>query len=343
MNTCSFSFVVDQTTRPAIVSAVKSEIRSWISSSPFLDLLAMYHAQIDVNEELNTLLPKLEEFSNRWDFRRMAREQGVAADDNLRHGAGAARWLSAEAGLSPDLEERVLEDAKRLGMIVAEDPRKKEYDYILVLGGARLSCKLRSERAAEVIRAGIATKAIGLLGAARPVAETEREATDSYAPGAKDEFDLMVAGAHSAFGPTSSLFSEERNDDPSEPNRGWIDQRFEIDFGGNPVRFVAVSAPSSDPQKRRANSADTIIFFLKRVDVQPGARLLLITSQIYVPYVQLEALRTVAVPHGIYVETIGFPGDRMPSVQGLTNTNNYLQEVRSAIQAARRFCTEYPN
>jgi hypothetical protein len=296
-----------------------------------------------VTGELSHVLEQLEQFSDRWDFRRIARERGAATDDNVRQGSGAARWLTADTGLSSELQERVLEDAKELGMVIAEGPKRNEYDYILVLGGARLSCELRSIRAAEVIRSGVATSAVGLLGAARPIADTEREATDTYAPGAKDEFDLMIAGAHSAFGDQEENVAVDREDCPADPNRAWIDKRFEIDLHGMRTKFIAVSAPSSDPSKRRANSADTIEFFLKRVAVSRRAYLLLITSQIYVPYVQLEALRTVAVPHEVYVETIGFPGDRMPAIQGLTSTNNYLQEVRSAIQAARRFCAEYPN
>jgi hypothetical protein len=84
------------------------------------------------------------------------------------------------------------------------------------------------------------------------------------------------------------------------------------------------------------------MFFLKREDVRPKSTLLLVTSQIYVPYTQLEALRTVGLPHELLVETIGFPSDRMPALQGLSNANHYLQEIRSTIQAARRFCQAYP-
>jgi hypothetical protein len=343
MNTVDSSFVVNAPSRSEAIRTVKTQIRAWIGSPPFLDLLSIYSGNPEIEGDLNGALVRLEQFSDRWDFRRIAREQGAATDDNLRHGSGAARWLSAETGLSSEIQERVVEDARQLGLIIADDPKEKVYEYALVLGGARLSCELRSRRAAEVIRSGVSIGTVGLLGAARPISDSEREATDTYAPGARDEFDLMLAGARSAFGATEKNVSEERYDHPTELNLGWIDKRFEIDCDGSAVHFIAVSAPSSDPSRRRANSADTIKFFLERVRVQKGASLLLITSQIYVPYIQLEALRTVAIPHNLYVETIGFPGDRMPAIQGLTSTNNYLQEIRSAIQAARRFCAEYPS
>jgi hypothetical protein len=190
-----------------------------------------------------------------------------------------------------------------------------------------------------MMRRGVRADTVALLGAARPVADSERDATDTYAPGAADEFDLIVAGAQQAFGFDTSPMHEERHDDTA--NRSWVVRRRKAAFDGQSLDIVAVSAPSSDPL-RRANSADTILFFLDHEGIRTGSSLLLITSQIYVPYVQLEALRTVAIPRNLLVETIGFPSNRMPALQGLSNANHYLQEIRSAIQAARRFCKAYP-
>lgn len=201
---------------------------------------------------------------------------------------------------------------------------------------------LRPLRAAEVIRSGVTTDIVGLLGAPRPIPKSERDATDTYAPGAMDEFDLIVAGGQQALGFDARRFDEQRYDSPTNPNLGWVIRRFEATLDGRSFPVVAVSAPSSDAERRRANSADTLTFFLDRQHVPQNARILLITSQIYVPYLQLEALRTVAIPRKLIVETIGFPGDRMPELHGLSNPNHYLQEIRSTIQAARRFCEAYP-
>lgn len=324
------------------IATTKRKIETWLRSVPFTDLLNLYRADVDLQGPLEQVVARLELFSDMWDFRRIARMRGQAADDNLAKGLGSARWLSAETGLSPEDQARVLADVNQLGLVHAQDPSKERYDYALVLGGARLSCLLRSQRAAEVMRSGVRVDKVGLLGAARPVSDTERDATDTYAPGAIDEFALMIAGAKQAFGLDSDRYTEDRNDDRENPNLSWIVRRFESRFLDRDVEFIAVSAPSSAPVERRANSADTLQFFLDQQHVSPGSRLLLITSQIYVPYVQLEAIRTVAIPRSIFVETIGFPGDRMPTLQGLSNTNHYLQEVRSTLQAARRFSRAYP-
>jgi len=324
------------------VKTVRSKIRSWITSSWMSDLVVMFGGAVPSADNLDESLERLETFSARWDFRRMARDRGAPTDDQLRQGAGSARWLSTATGLSEDQEVRIVEDATRLGLVHGQEPIFLSYEYVVVLGGARLSCQLRPLRAAEIVRSGVDVGRIALLGAARPVAESERDATDTYAPGATDEFDLIVAGAVQAFGFSASVFHEERHDDPDNRNLSWIVRHYDAVTAGRPLHIVAISAPSSDPLRRRANSADTLLFLIEREKIVRGSKLLLITSQIYVPYVQLEALRTVALPQHLLVETIGFPGDRMPPLQGLSNANHYLQETRSAIQAARRFCQAYP-
>lgn len=322
--------------------AVRREIEAWIKSAPLIELVELFGDQLDPRKPLDDLLSFLESFSDQWDFRRRARERNLPADDNLAQGVGAARWLTKPTDLTPDVQEDVLRLARDLGLVRALDPRRSGYDYCLVLGGARLSCKLRPLRAAEVIRAGVRIDKIALLGAARPVADTEREATDTYAPNAVDEFDLAIKGGQAAFGFNDSEYAEERHDDSSNSNLNSITRRFKATLDHRPLEIMAVSAPSSDPTARRANSADTLKFFFDSEKLSPRSAVLLITSQIYVPYVQLEALRTIGLPREIEVETIGFPGDRMPELQGMVGPNNYLQEIRSAIQAARRFCLAYP-
>ena len=69
--------------------------------------------------------------------------------------------------------------------------------------------------------------------------------------------------------------------------------------------------------------------------------MLLVTSQIYVPYQQLEAIRMLGLPYGLSLETIGFPNDWSAGLQGLQKPENYLQEIRSVLQSAGRLLTKY--
>lgn len=58
---------------------------------------------------------------------------------------------------------------------------------------------------------GIKPKAIMMLSGARPIAESEKSVIDTYAKGAKTEFDLICKGAEQCFGLTK--FEEERHRD----------------------------------------------------------------------------------------------------------------------------------
>jgi hypothetical protein len=336
------TFQIEPSIDVALAMAIRAKIRAWITSRWLADLISQFGGQTPLRGSTDEILVGLEAFSERWDFRRIARERGAVTDDASREGQGSARWLSATTGLAHDVEGRIIDDAGHLGLVRGQKPARSSYDYMVVLGGARLSCKLRPDLAVETMQAGTHVGEVVLLGAARPVADSERDATNTYAPGAADEFDLIIAGAQQALGFDQSAYEETRHDDSDSRNLSWVVKRFTTLFGGRDLRIVAMSAPSSDPLHRRANSADTMMFFLKREDVRPKSTLLLVTSQIYVPYTQLEALRTVGLPHELLVETIGFPSDRMPALQGLSNANHYLQEIRSTIQAARRFCQAYP-
>ena len=77
--------------------------------------------------------------------------------------------------------------------------------------------------------------------------------------------------------------------------------------------------------------------FFKHVKVTAGSKFLLVTSQIYVPYQELEAIRTVALKYDVTIETVGFPPEWTGSGQGMVYVSNYLQEIRSTIQSAHRF------
>lgn len=307
-----------------------------------MELVAMFEGQIDFGLDLNRLAAELEVFSSRWDFRRKARANGRAADDDSHASEGAARWLMTEAETDPGAARRILEYSRQLGLVDAQRPSRSAYDCIAVLGGARLSCKLRPELAADVIRSGVKTTLVALLGAARPIPDSERDATDTYAPGATDEFGLLLAGGEGPLGFSGHTYVEDQSDDLTNANLSWVSRRYKGSVGGHPVSVLALSAPSSDPGKRRANSADTLQFMIAQAGFAPSAAILLVTSQIYVPYVQLEAIRVVTMPHKILVETIGVPSVSMPQLQGLATPNNYLQEVRSTIQAAQRFCVLFP-
>lgn len=134
---------------------------------------------------------------------------------------------------------------------------------------------------------------------------------------------LINAGAEQVFQLEGKYIEEGYHHRNS--NLDWALRKYMVGSGRAPV--ISLSGPSSDPDKRRANSSDTYKFFIQKKNVKPGTKLLLVTSQIYVPYQQIEAVRTLAEPYGLYIETVGFPTEWSIKLQGMMEPANYLQEI----------------
>jgi len=306
----------------------------WLRSPSLASLVKSFGSEIPSHFTTANLGSWLLDFSERWDFRKLQRE-ALAEDTGER-----SRWLITGSSLTESQRSAVQEAARELGLIGMEIPSANSYDFVWVLGGARLSCLLRPRFAAHlIIEHALQCGAIALLASARPVSSTEREATDTYAPEAETEFDLINRGAEIAFN-LSPSFTEERHEDAANTNLNWIIRRYDR-TEGLPL-MLSMSAPSPEPETRRANSADTYEFFFGNMQVPRHSTILLITSQIYVPYQQLEAIRTVALRHDVVVETVGFPVEWSGNLQGMNEPSNYLQEIRSTIQSANRFFGAFP-
>jgi hypothetical protein len=316
------------------VQRMYETLDEWLRSPALASLITSFGSEIPSHLTTVDLGAWLLDFSEQWDFRKL--QEGTLAEDTGER----SRWLITDTSLTQSQRSIVMEAARELGLIGMGFPGKNAYDFVWVLGGARLSNLLRPRFAAHLLTEhALQCGGIALLASGRPVSSTERHATDTYAPEAETEFDLINRGAEIAFNMPPS-FTEERYDDAKTRNHSWIIRRY--DKTGDFPPILSMSAPSSEPETRRANSADTYEFFFDNVQVPPGSSLLLITSQIYVPYQQLEAIRTVALRHNVVLETVGFPLDWNGDLQGMNQPGNYLQEVRSTIQSANRFFSAFP-
>lgn len=296
-----------------------SKCYEWINIPELEVLVEQFGSKIPQNLEAKERLSWLVDFSEAWDFRRA---QNGAFDPKTRE---KARWLVDNATLSGEQISTAINTARRLGMVTCTLPVQTAYDYILVLGGARMSCLFRMKYAKELCENhGITVKGIIGLTGMRPIADSERSATDTYALDASTEFDLMCASAQNVFEVTRVKTLKQTTGE--NINSSWAITQYK---GSVPITVLA--APSSEPDKRRANTADTFTFLEEQMDIQSGKRLLLVTSQIYVPYQQLEAIRILGLAYGHNVETVGFPREWSANMQGLQTAANYLQEIRSTL------------
>lgn len=304
------------------ISEISKMVKDWFSTPELIELIRSFGGNYISDATLEKQIGKLLEFSDVWDFRNKQKKEPGSSEN--------ARWTIADNGLNEKQKNLTLDAAKKLGLIGCTVPSRKEYDYIFVLGGARMSCLFRMRYAKEICNQyGVFAKSIVGLSGMREIMESERHATDTYAPDARTEFDLMVSAVEKVFG---SLEIMERQGHISEnSNESWALLRYSYN-----IPIILLAAPSGEPDKRRANTADTFSFFRECFDIEEGKNILLVASQIYVPYQQLEAIRMLGIPYKLSIETIGFPNEWSSELQGLQKPENYLQEIRSVLQSAGR-------
>ncbi|WP_432972324.1 hypothetical protein [Dactylosporangium sp. CA-233914] len=218
---------------------------------------------------------------------------------NFRGRLGGAERDRVRVDLPPRLAAAALAAAGDLGLTGAIDPPQEQYAHVLVLGGMARACLQRTEHAAHLA----ATRAFGTitaLGSLRPLGPEERVVPG--VEGCATEADALAAGLRL--------------------------QGLEPD--------VSV-APPRDPGAPRANTADTYEHWAARANPRPDERILVVTSPIYVPFQHCDAIRILALRYRCGIDTVGFDPRRAttPQPPGASGADRYLQEIRSAIRAAR--------
>ena len=286
-------------------------------------LVEKFNGKIPLTASMEEKLCWLCEFSERWDFRA---KQKAAFDSKTGE---RARWMIDDTVLNEEQERAAMAATHSLGLVDIVQPMKSSYDVVLVLGGARMSCLCRTRYAGELLQQQkIAAKSLVGLAGMRPILESERSATDTYAKDAATEYDLMCRAMEQVF---NIVQIEHMEGDTDNINSAWA----LTEYGGHPA-ITVLAAPSTELDKRRANTADTFLFWQDKKAAGAGKSILIVTSQIYVPYQQLEAARILGMQYGHSVETVGFPREWSGNMQGLQTAANYLQEIRSVLQSMKK-------
>ncbi|MGR6320878.1 hypothetical protein Q2K19_21380 [Micromonospora soli] len=293
-------------------------VGAWVDSPPLRALVGHFGGDWPAGD-VPAVLAGLDEFSARhWDFRE-----------------GRERPEAREPDFDPATIRLVLDSAAALGLVRAAPPALPGYAHLLVLGGLAHACLRRTAYAAHLVRtvAGVSGE-VAVLGSFRMLSAAEsRMLADAGVSGCATEVDALDAGVRAAFGVTTP--SEETGDDADHPHRAWSSRTYRP-AGSPPVRVLA--APSSEPDRRRAHTADTQRFWAEHVRLATGDGVLMVTAPIYVPFQHCDALRTLAVPYGCGIDTVGVD----PALTGLARVpeptltpGRYLQEIRSAIRSMR--------
>jgi hypothetical protein len=293
-------------------------IAAWLLSPPLRALVTRFGGTVP-DGPTGDVLAVLDDFSARhWDFR-----------------GGRERPEAREPDLDAVTVAQVRDTARALGLVDPVRPARTRYTHLLVLGGLAHACLRRTAYAAHLLRTGTDVDGeVAVLGSGRPLSDAERATVATAGLGhARTESDALAAGVRAAFGVDRPAWEDGRAH--PDPHRAWSSRTYRP-AGGPPVRVL--SAPSGDPAVRRAHTADTQRFWAGRVALSPGDTLLLVTAPVYVPFQHCDALRTLAVPYGCRVETVGVdPAAAGPAgwPEPTPTPGRYLQEIRSAIRSLR--------
>lgn len=321
-----------------IAADVRVEIEAWATHPALAELVGMFGGAIPPELGLAARLAWLDEFSTVWDYRGRAR--AGAGRVHSQDAAGAVRWLIPRLDVPAAQLEKILALTDQLGLIGESVPKGTEFDYILVIGGGRYTNRLRVRYAREMA-SGRRIGHIVLAAASRELMDSERDAVAVVAPQARTEFDLLVAAAGEALGLDTRELQEHARGRVDRPH--WDKAVYRLAPDGNELGapVTLLETPSPDPENRRANSGDTYTFAAQTVGMQ-GSTCLLVTGQPVVPYLHFEALRTLALPFGIRLESAGFGVERYNRLGELDEQHpaKILQEARSAIRSARAVAEE---
>ncbi len=297
------------------------QMAKWVNSEALSTMVSAFGKEIP-NLPLREKIEWLNEFANEWDYRKKQANQGE-------------RWNVTEDPIAQTNSTIILECTKELGLYDIDFPLEVP-DYILPLGGARLSNYARPEKAKEIIdKMDIQSKTIVALSGTRPINEVERPFLEEYAPDAATEYEAISQGMEKVFTLTEGKYSEEHSRNENI-NLEWALREYDEKYNGS--KIISLAAPSTDPA-RRANSQDTFMFFLEKFNITKGDRLLLVTSCIYVPF-QLLRFMDLAIEKEFYVDCIGIKNDDKKGT-AFSQTTNYCQETKAAINAIKSLADKW--
>ncbi|MFB9659737.1 hypothetical protein ACFQS3_08205 [Glycomyces mayteni] len=295
------------------------DVAAWVESAPMAALLRRYGGSLP-GTGTATDLAYLEAFSAvHWDFR-----------------AGRERHETEPQPLAPEQEAAVTDAALALGLGAELKPRLEHYTHVLVLGGLVASCLFRTRFAAEILAAGTSADHVTGVGGFRPLGDADLESARlSGLHCGAFEIDAIEASLKRAFGIEGRPHIAEGGDPHREPGRSWKVATYEH----GPMSVRAVAAPSSIPDRRRADTVDTCRFWADEVaDLAPGDSVLVVTSAPYTAFQHCDAIAHMGLPYGVAIDTVGIDPAVLPEphFRKAHTASGYLQEIRSAIRSMRR-------
>jgi hypothetical protein len=239
---------------------------------------------------------------------------------------GVERNMAATAHFTASQEDAIRDAVDCLGLAQPSKPVRNHFDYTVILGGLIRACVTRPRYASRIASSGVTSAQTLALGGFRPLGGNEIEIASALGISAENEFTAMVEGVKMAYPGSGDVTLETsalevpHNDDYAIASFSHSD-------------VLVVAAPSSEPERRRANTADTFAWWASRDEGWSGKTVLVITNPIYVPYQSAAVIQTLALPFGADVEVVGIDAAAadLGTYTQVFGIGNYVQEIRSSI------------
>ena len=220
---------------------------------------------------------------------------------------------------------------RELGLVDINRPLRDDYSRILVLGGSLGACRSRTAAAAEWVTPSV--RRVDGLSCYRPINPAERRAS-AFQSSFDTEFGVLSDAFASVFGLTGQpedLFHGDRN-----LNRISCVRTFP--GSGGDCSFHVFAAPSTQPEERRADTGDTLRFYLQQTPPDSSDSLLAVTNNRHCngQFLQLAYdLCREGVP--VRLDVIGCSSDKDVTRVDQYDPYLYLQELIRILDWIDRF------
>jgi hypothetical protein len=303
---------------------VESALKEWASSPPLRALAKASGWAWPEETGTAALLSRLAELSSDWDFRAQRERNFIESDPAETNGR-----------VIPD--DLVTAAARALGLVDAAPAPAGRFSAVVVLSGLVSASVNRTRRAAELLAQGLDTRSVVVVGGHRRLGGREPDQARELEVGEQfDEADVVLAATREAFGLGEPEISELSGPRAAE----WHDclwaasGRYRWPAAGRRPPVDALIVPSSDPHWRRVTTADQFRYWATGAGISAQDRVLLMTTQIYVPFQQFDCLRVLGLERGCAVSCCGVDIQTAFLPMKDFSSRSYLQEIRSALRAA---------
>ena len=228
----------------------------------------------------------------------------------------------ANANIPAEMKKQLYERFWELGMMDINRPLRKDYDRIVVLGGSYEAVWDRTAAAAKWRTDRV--RFIDGLSCYRPINPTERGTSKKQYSSAETEFGVMSDAVETVFSPGcgfADAFCGDRNINSISCIRTF-------ETGDADSRFRVYAAPSAEPALRRADTGDSIAYYLNCEGVTEAESILFITNNRHCNRQYLQILCEMLKRGGIIpFDIIGCSELEELKTYETYNLKYYIQEI----------------